>query len=224
MKDVRVGLSTLFIISALSSAAAFALGRSTSTAPATATRELDPPPEPPPQSFPPAQTAAAELPVGHPPVDPNATPPPAPPAKDLAWKVPARWETLANPSTMRLATYRPTRAAGDTTDADISVTQAGGTVAANADRWVGQFDAEAQKTAKRTTKTIAGLEVTLVEVEGTFGGGMGAKSADANYALLGAIVATPGMPHFFKITGPKKTVQQARPDLEALLASMTIKN
>ena len=223
MKDVRIGLSTLFIVSALASAAAFALGRSTSSSPQAATREPDPAPEPAPQSFPPTQTAAAELPVGHPPVDPSATPLPAPPATNLTWKVPNRWETLPNPSTMRLATYRPARAAGDTADADVSVTQAGGSVGANADRWVGQFDADAQKSAKRTTKTIAGLEVTIVEVEGTFGGGMGAKSADAGYALLGAIVATPGMPHFFKITGPKKTVQQARPDLDALLATMTIK-
>jgi len=124
---------------------------------------------------------------------------------------------------MRIATYRPPRASGDTSDADVSVTQAGGSIGANADRWVGQFDAEGQKSAKKTTKKIAGFEVTIVEVEGTFQGGMGGGRPEGGWALLGAIVATPGMPHFFKMTGPKKTVDGARKDFDALLASLATK-
>lgn len=222
MKDVRVGLSTLFIVSAISAAAAFAIGRSTGGPPPTIGHDHDP--EPPAAAAPPPVATTNDLPVGHPPVDPNATPPPqAPATTSLTWKVPARWTEVPNPSSMRIATYRPTRAAGDTADAEVSVTQAGGSVTANADRWVSQFDAEGQKTAKRTTKTIAGLEVTFVEVEGTFAG-MGGGKGDSGFALVGAIVATPGMPHFFKITGPKKTVKEARPDLDALLATMTTKS
>jgi hypothetical protein len=120
---------------------------------------------------------------------------------------------------MRLATYRVPRAAGDTEDAELSVTQAGGSVGANADRWVGQFDAASQKTAKRSTRNVGTLTVTLVEVQGKFEGGMG-KDGGAGWALLGAIVETPGMPHFFKLTGPAKTVLAAHAEFDGMIGTL----
>jgi hypothetical protein len=179
------------------------------------------------------------LPAGHPPVgaaDPGtpglgaagamgATPASsgdAPPqTASLEWKVPARWSQVPSASPMRLATYRVPRAAGDAEDPEMSVMQAGGTVEANADRWVGQFDAEGQKTAKRTKSRVGTLDVTIVEVQGAFAGGMGKDpGARQGWALLGAIVVTPGMPHFFKLTGPQKSVLAARADFDELLKSM----
>jgi hypothetical protein len=114
------------------------------------------------------------------------------------------------------------RANGDGADADVSVSQAGGAVSANVDRWIGQFDSEAQKHAKQSKKKVAGYDVTIVEVEGTYSGMSG--GGEKGYGLLGAIVATPGMPHFFKITGPAKTVQSARAELDTLLSSLTTKS
>jgi hypothetical protein len=240
MKEIRVGIPTLLVISATVGAAAFAAGRSTSDPPSAIAHELEPhahealPQEALSQevplgaggpALPPGHPATGDgLPPGHPMIDPGSDPAAAPEETSLDWRVPARWEVLPNTSSMRLATYRAPRAAGDAADAEISVTQAGGSVQANADRWIGQFDAEAQKHAKRTARKIAGLDVTLVEVEGTYGGGMGSGARpEQGWALVGAIVATPGMPHFFKITGPVRTVQLARPDLETLLASLTVK-
>jgi hypothetical protein len=119
---------------------------------------------------------------------------------------------------MRLATYKVG------SDAEMAVSQAGGAVDANVDRWIGQFGPDAKKNAKVTTKKVSGLDVTIVEVEGTFGGGMGpGQGAKEGWALLGAIVATPGMPHFFKLTGPAKTVKAARPELDELVASFAAK-
>ena len=224
MQDVRVRLSSSIAIAVLVGAGAFAAGRSmTSTvvvheqAPAVpVTDEI---------GTPPAATETA-LPPGHPVIDPASAPPPAEaPETTLTWKVPTRWQTAANPSSMRIATYHVPHAPGDEADADVSVTQAGGTVQANIDRWIGQFGPEAKKTAKQTTRTIAGFEVTVVEVEGAYNGGMSDSKAPAGKAaLLGAIVATPGMPHFFKITGPAKTVTSARAELDALLASISSKS
>jgi hypothetical protein len=170
------------------------------------------------------------LPPSHPPVGAGSgTPgadlagdPDGPAPSSLDWKAPARWVVAPNTSTMRLATYRVPRATGDSDDAELSIMQAGGTVEANATRWVGQFDAEGQKTAKRTTRKVGALEITVVEVQGTFTGGMGKEpTSGAGFALLGAIVATPGMPHFFKLTGPAKTVLAARAEFDALVASLT---
>jgi hypothetical protein len=239
MKDVRVSFSTLLIVSAIVGAGAFAAGRSTGgqATSSTITMAADPrandlhPQDPHEQGLPGAPQDDEPLPPGHPPFDPNGAMPGAGPAADtsepsLEWKVPARWKVVPNPSTMRIATYRVPHAASDSVDAEVSVTQAGGSVEANADRWVGQFDAEGQKHAKRTTKKIAGFDVTIVEVEGTYAGGMamgssgGAPPEAANTALLGAIVGTPGMPYFFKMTGPARSVHDARADLDSLLASM----
>jgi hypothetical protein len=68
---------------------------------------------------------------------------------------------------------------------------------------------------------VKGLKITLLEIEGRYMGGMGRdKQEEDGWALLGAIVETPGSPHFFKLTGPKKSVQAAKPELDQLLASL----
>ena len=216
----RFSGSTILIVSAIVGAAAFAAGRSMHDggSPAAA-------PAPTIASEPPiATTTSTALPPGHPPVESTGAPTTMIPAlaasaeSSLSWKVPAKWQTVPNPSTMRLATYKVG------TDAEMAVSQAGGAVDANVQRWIDQFGPDAKKNAKVTTKKVSGLDVTIVEVEGTFGGGMGPGSgAKDGWALLGAIVATPGMPHFFKLTGPAKTVKDARPDLDELVASLTTK-
>jgi hypothetical protein len=135
----------------------------------------------------------------------------------LSWKAPKRWEKVPNASTMRLATYRVPP------DAEMTVTQAGGTVDANADRWIGQFDEASRKGARRTTRKVHDLDVTIVEVSGHYSGGMSADGGGAGIALVGVIVATPGMPHFFKLTGPAKTVAAARAEVDELVGSLELK-
>lgn len=142
----------------------------------------------------------------------------------LAWKAPEKWQLVPNPSTMRLATYRIPHAPGDAEDPEATITQAGGTVEANTQRWIGQFGPEGAKTAKRSNRTVHGLEVAIVEVEGKFANGMGKDSREeADWAMLGAIVQTAGMPHFIKLTGPVKSVKAARADFDSLVGSVSPK-
>jgi hypothetical protein len=146
----------------------------------------------------------------------------APGQPALEWKAPARWQIAPNASTMRLATYRIPHVQGDSVDPELSIIRAGGSVEANADRWVGQFDAAGQKTAKRSVRKVGAFDVTIVEVEGTYSGGMGKDSGPASgWALLGAIVPTAEMPHFFKLTGPAKSVAAARADFDAFVGGIT---
>ncbi len=174
-----------------------------------------------------AESSMGALPPGHPSIAaasndmggaPTNADAPAP-----FWTAPPTWKMLPNPSTMRLATYRVPRADGDTQYTDLSVVQAGGTTDANIDRWLGQFDQAGKDT--RTIKTVHGMKVTVVEVQGTYlGGGMTADNKPATspgFALLAAIVETPGTPTFFKMVGPAKSVAAARPAFGALLASVT---
>ena len=232
---MHIRLGNALALAAIVGAAAFAAGRSTSPsapAPSPSPMAMSMPPmesaEPLPPGHPPTSgagaTATPGLPAGHPPIDPMA--PVAAQAADspetlLDWKAPVHWQLVPNASTMRLATYRVPRTAGDAEDAELSITQAGGSVEANADRWIGQFDTAAQKTAKRGTRKVGVLEVTTVEVQGAYSGGMGKDpSSRTGWALLGAIVSTRGMPHFFKLTGPAKSVLAARADFDAMLTTL----
>jgi hypothetical protein len=177
-----------------------------------------------------ASMAAAELPPGHPPVDStvaqagSVTPTPsAPESSPLDWKAPERWQPVASASRMRLATYRIPRLPSDSEDAELSVVQAGGSVDANVARWMGQFDAAGQKTARHATRKVGPLDITVVELQGTYSGGMGTDASPrAGWALLGAIVptSTDGMPCFFKLTGPARSVLAARAEFDALTASL----
>jgi hypothetical protein len=176
--------------------------------------------------------AGEKMPPGHPSVDgtdmggmPGAPGSPAAAASatpsSLEWKIPARWQSVPNTSSMRLATYKVPRAAGDTEDGDLSITQAGGSVDANAQRWITQFDEPSQKSAKKTTRKVGPFEITVVEAKGSYTGMAADAKAASDRAMLGAIVPTPGMPHFFKLTGPAKTVLAARAEFDALVASFT---
>ena len=138
----------------------------------------------------------------------------------VTWKVPEKWRTVPNPSTMRIATYRVPAAPG-AEEAEMSVARAGGSVDDNIERWVGQFQEAAKET--RTVKKVHGVKLTIVELGGTYlgGGAMGGASAShAGWALLAAIVESAGSPYFFKLTGPAATVRGARPAFDALVESV----
>ena len=59
----------------------------------------------------------------------------------------------------------------------------------------------------------------MVEVEGQYSG-MGMPEPESGWAMQSAIVETPGTKHFFKMTGPVKTVTAARAELQALIDSL----
>jgi len=93
----------------------------------------------------------------------------------------------------------------------------GGSVQSNIDRWVGMFakadGSSASGDAKTEKKTVNGLNVTTVDVEGVYtnqsmGPMAGSSGPKSDYRMLAAIVETPGGPWFFKLTGPKQTVEK----------------
>lgn len=146
---------------------------------------------------------------------------------ELVWTVPSKWTTAPNPSPMRKATYKIPKATGDESDAEMSVTLASGALDANIDRWSGQFD---DAKTSRTERTLtSGVKVTIVEIKGTLKGaampmaGGPPTEPKKGWALLGAIAETPSGMTFFKMTGPAKTVAGARPELDALVASLKVR-
>lgn len=155
-----------------------------------------------------------------------AAKPPSPSGPtDVAWDAPAAWQKAENPSPMRKATYKIPRAPGDAEDGELSISQAGGTVDANVQRWSGQFTSQKPE-LKRAERKVGDLKVTTVEIHGTFAGsgmpGAPASGPKESYALLGAIVETTP-PTFFKLTGPDKTVTAAKTDFDKFIDSLRAK-
>jgi hypothetical protein len=185
-------------------------------------------------SAPPLTSTGLEgpMPPGHPPIGGGVEgAPPAASATGVAagsaassdtvlWEVPARWKSLPSASSMRKATYGIPHAAGDDADAELTVIQAGGELQANIDRWAGQFEENPKPV--RAERTLNGLKVIVVELQGTYkGGGMGGADVKRpNSTMLAAIVMAPEMPYFFKMTGSRASVVAAKPEFEKLLQSM----
>jgi hypothetical protein len=152
-------------------------------------------------------------------------------AAGVKWTAPAAWK--AEPERpMRVATYSIPPAPGGSEPGECAVfyfgAGQGGTVDANVQRWVAQFETADGKPApspaakKEKTK---GFQVTRLELDGTYlgmGGPMAAvKVKKPGYKLIGAIVEAPEGPVFFKMTGPVKTVTAAKADFQRLLSSLS---
>lgn len=176
-------------------------------------------PKPTEKSAPPS-TVAAPTPAA------SATAVSAASEKEIAWDAPSAWTSAPNPNPMRKATYKIPKAAGDTEDAELTVSSAGGGVDRNVERWASQFGGAKPKTEART---VHDLKVTIVEIKGTFAGGGGpmmggaAATSKEKQMLLGAVVDSGDTQHFFKMVGPEKTVTAARKDFEKLVSSLHAK-
>ncbi len=199
-------------------------------------------PEPAPVPLPPPSQAAqaahpGALPAGHPPVGhgnsnahPTAGEAPERPAgnTDLRWSDPVGWRRVQPSSRMRQAQYT-VPGTGGAGDAEMAVfwfgTGQGGDIQANLDRWHGQFETPAGVTPPAVTvRTVNNLRVHITERQGRYSGAMGmpggpAPSAHDDWAMLGAIVETGNSPWFFKLTGPRATVEAARRGFDDLVAS-----
>jgi hypothetical protein len=103
----------------------------------------------------------------------------------------------------------------------------GGSVEANMTRWVGQFtQADGSETkAKRSERTINGIAISLVEAQGVYSGGMSMPGAppaasQPDAMLLGAIARGPAGAVFFKLVGPRASIEAARSGFDGLLGSL----
>lgn len=152
-------------------------------------------------------------------------------AATLTFSAPAGWKAAGPSSSMRVAQFVLPRAAGDSADAELVVYYfggSGGTVDANIERWLGQMQQPDGKpssaVAKRGTRTINGLKVTLVDVGGTYVAEMTPGSAQRhnspNFRLRAAVIETANGPYFIKLTGPAKTIATSEKSFEAFLSSL----
>lgn len=136
----------------------------------------------------------------------------------LTFATPQGWQQGKPTSSMRFAEFTLPKVAGDAEDAQLIVyyfgTAGAGSVDANIERWISQMQQPDGKpstnVAKKESRTVNGLKVTLLDVTGIYAGGdMGAPAHGAGNSLSrmrAGVIETPNGPYFIKLTGPVKTV------------------
>jgi len=146
----------------------------------------------------------------------------------LLWTVPAGWMAEKPASSMRRAQYRVPGRGGDGECAVFYFGRGqGGDPMSNAVRWAEQFALADGQPAQRTMKTseieAGGLKIFMVEVAGTYKGGMTMTAVPAapkpGYRLLGAVAPGPDANWYFKFTGPDKTVNEQRDAFTSMVKS-----
>ena len=150
--------------------------------------------------------------------------------KGLRMTIPSAWGRVPASSDFRAAQYRISHVAPDTEDGEFVVFYfgkgQGGGVEENLERWYGQFLQTDGKSTKEkavvTTRTVAGLKVTQVDVSGTYkGGGPAMASAPKpGTRMLAAIIEGGEGPWILKATGPEHTIGSAKNDFDALILSL----
>jgi hypothetical protein len=176
---------------------------------------------------------AGDLPPGHPPLETGDTggglsaPPPGSGtgAAGLAWTTPEGWIEETPSSTVRRAQYRVPGPGGD---AEFVVFYfgpgQGGDPMSNAMRWAGQFtqpDGSSSLDRLETREEAVGaLTVLRVEVSGSYSNVMVSDETIPDAMLLGAIAQGPDANWFFKLTGPRDTVEGQRAGFDGLIASL----
>lgn len=141
----------------------------------------------------------------------------------LSAVAPRGWVAQQPSSSMRVAQYGLPGPAGEATLGIFFFGPGqGGSVEANIERWYGQFKQEDGQPAqgRRWTRQVRDIEITGVDISGTFSGGMGSAEPQADYRMLGAIAVHRSGTVFFKLTGPAQTIEQWAASFDEFLGSL----
>jgi hypothetical protein len=103
-----------------------------------------------------------------------------------------------------------------------------GTVEANIDRWISQFEqpggGDSKQVAQVSSGTVNGLALHTVEVSGTFiapmAPGSDKRRSDPGFRLIGNVVETGAGPYYIRFVGPDATVEHDRPRFDRFMASL----
>ena len=144
----------------------------------------------------------------------------------VAFTVPGAWVREAATSTMRAAQYLIRAPEGvDAGPASFVVfRRIGGTAEANILRWIGQITDKPEPPRRDRTRSGDGLVISTVRMTGTYSvgpmmGGTGHPEPDTMF--LGAVIEGAGdYPVFFRLTGPRATVERHLAAWDGVLASV----
>lgn len=137
--------------------------------------------------------------------------------------VPAGWrEVELNPSQQGFIDARfEIPEAGE--DVGLTLSTVGGGVEANVQRWNGQFDLPEGVSPKTESLTVDGIDVTWVELQGTFRGMggpfAGGSPAKPDWMMIGVAFEGDPQDFYIKLTGPIAAVEDLKSDFRDFVES-----
>jgi hypothetical protein len=137
---------------------------------------------------------------------------------------PEAWKTVP-PKAAGITKYEFRVPAEGEKFARITISESGGGIGPNIDRWIGQFEGVKKEEVKVEKKEVDQTTIHMVEINGTFkesmGGGPfapGPMKKMENYKMLGAILELKtGGTTFVKATGPNDIVAGIKDDWTKML-------
>jgi hypothetical protein len=137
----------------------------------------------------------------------------------LTLTVPEGWQRQPAQSGFIKAEFKLPRAGGDDADGRLTLSEAGGSIEANVERWKGQFTSPLEN-SKQEQIEVGRFRVTLVDFTGEFNDQRGPYAPAAKrggYRMISAIIPIDGHLHFIKAVGPKKTMEANAEKIRAFL-------
>ncbi len=152
-------------------------------------------------------------------------------ATGLGYDSPADWTSKPSPSSMRVAQWE---LLGDDAPAEVVIFYfgegGGGGVDANLERWFGQFEQPDGSTTREkatiTERSVNGLELTIVDMRGTFVApvrpGAPQRNNRPGHRMIAAVVEGGTGPWYIRVLGPVATVTKWEASVEAFLSSLRL--
>ena len=145
----------------------------------------------------------------------------------LKFKVPGNWKKKQPkfPQIIEFEFEIP-KVEGDERAGRMTISTSGGSIQGNITRWKGQFknlDENDKKAYQKETKTVGGLKVHLITLNGTFldGSPMGPKTPRDDYRMQGMIIERDGKSSYFlKAYGGQKTMDANKAGIKRMFDSM----
>ena len=146
----------------------------------------------------------------------------------MVFDAPKEWKEVPKGTfSMRLAEYTLPRADGDPEDATITLhhfgTNMGGSVDANVQRWLGQFNPKDGEPAIEKPKDGDKPKITWVDVAGTYVAetrpGSGQRLNKPGWRMIAAVVEAEDGYYFVKAVGPKATIAKNADAIKAYARS-----
>jgi hypothetical protein len=136
--------------------------------------------------------------------------------------VPKGWGRKQARSSFIQAEFMLRRAEGDDADGRLTVSEAGGSIEANIERWQGQFGG-ATDNSHQEVIDVNGIKVTLVDLSGDYldqPGPFAPAVKRSGYRMVAGIIPVNGQLHFVKAVGPHKTIQAHAEAIRAFIRSV----
>jgi len=149
----------------------------------------------------------------------------------LSLTAPAAWERKEPSVRIIEHEFAVPAADGDKEAGRLTIMGAGGSIEANIERWIGQFEqpdgAATKERTKREKLTVDGQTVHMVDITGTYKDQRGPFAPAVirdDYRMLAAIIPTEKSGQYFvKLYGPKKTIAANEKAFRAFVESLEVK-